>query len=87
MERIILRSESKENLKLLADLARKMGVEVEYTEGDDDLQSVTEPEALAEWDRLTIEQQQGLIDALEDVKKNGGRSHDEVMRDIRSRYE
>lgn len=87
MERIILRSESKENIKLLADVARKMGVEVEYAFGNDDPNGVAEPEALAEWNELTTEQHQGLVDALEDVKKNGGRSHEDVMRDMRKRYE
>lgn len=87
MERIILRSESKEDIKLIADVARRMGVEVEYAFDEDNLNGVAEPEALAEWNELTAEQHQGLIDALEDVKKNGGRSHEDVMRDMRRRYE
>ncbi|MCR5862861.1 hypothetical protein LRS05_12290 [Flavobacterium sp. J372] len=87
MERIILRSESKENIKLLADLARKIGVEVEYTDGNDDLQSVAEPEELAEWNRLTPAQQQGLIDAYEDGKVSDGEDVENVIRELRKRYE
>jgi len=79
-------SKSKEDIRLIADVARKMGMAVEYPIGDD-IQMVEEPESLAEWDKLLPEQQQGLLDALDDVKNNGGKPHSEIMKVMRKKYE
>lgn len=86
MERLILKSKSREDIKLLAELARKMGITVEYLTNED-VPAVQEPESLAEWDRLTPNQQKGILDAIEDVNNNGGRSHEEVMKAMRKKYE
>ncbi len=86
MERLVLMSELKEDIKLIADVARKMGITVEYPV-DEEIRMVEEPEALAEWERLSPEQQQGILDAIEDVKANGGKPHSEVMKAMRKKYE
>lgn len=86
MERLVLKSKSKEDIRLIADVARKMGITVEYS-FNEDIAMVEEPEALAEWERLSPEQQQGLLDAIEDVRANGGKPHSEVMKAMRKKYE
>lgn len=82
MERLTLLSNSKEDIKLIADLARKIGITIEYNTSSDESSVVTEPENRAEWDKLSINQQQGLLDAIEDVKTNGGKPHEDVMKNF-----
>jgi argininosuccinate lyase len=86
MERLLLKGKSKEDIALIASLAAKMGLTVEHLP-DEIAYTVQEPDALAEWGTLSAEQQQGIYDALEDVKLNGGKSHDEVMTAMRKKYE
>lgn len=45
---------------------------------DDNMQS--------EWNKLSDAQRQGINDARASLRKNGGTVHEEVMKDIRSRY-
>jgi len=38
------------------------------------------------WDKLSKEQQQGILDALAEVEINGGRSHEDVIAEMRNRW-
>jgi len=87
MERLLLKGKSKEDMKLIADLAIKIGMTVEYVANDEDMLTVNEPEALAEWGRLSAEQQQGLLDAIEELDAGKGEDSEDVIREFRKRYE
>ena len=86
MERLLLNGK-REDMKLIADLAIKIGITVEYLPDKNTYNTVNEPEALAEWGNLSANQQQGLLDAIEDVKLNGGKKHEDVMQAMRKKYE
>ena len=87
MEMLLLKGKSKEDMRLIADLAIKIGMTVEYVHDEDSYTTVNEPEALSEWNNLSANQQQGLLDAIEDVKLNGGKKHVDVMKAMRKKYE
>jgi len=81
MERLLLKGKSKEDMKLIADLAIKIGMTVEYVPDEDEFTTVNEPEALAEWGNLSKNQQQGLP-ISENIDEN-----DDVIREFRERNE
>ena len=87
MERLLLKGKSKEDMKLIADLAIKIGMTLEYVANDEDMLTVNEPEALAEWGKLSAEQQQGLLDAIEELDAGKGEDSEDVIREFRKRYE
>lgn len=87
MEKLLLKGKSKEDMRLIANLAIKIGMTVEYVPDENSYTTVNEPEALAEWGNLSANQQQGLLDAIEDVKLNGGNKHEDVMKAMRKKYE
>ncbi len=39
-----------------------------------------------DWGQLTQEQQQGIIDAIDEIDSGKGISHEKVMEDIRKKY-
>ena len=41
---------------------------------------------LDEWDKLTVEQKQGLIDSIGEIDAGKGISHSEVMSRLRKKY-
>ncbi|KOS08112.1 hypothetical protein AM493_20225 [Flavobacterium akiainvivens] len=86
MKRLLLKGNSKEDIKLIANFATRLGLTVQYLE-DEITYTVQEPEMVTEWDNLSTAQRQGIYDALEDIKANGGKSHNDVMKQMRSRYE
>ncbi|MEL1243188.1 hypothetical protein AAEO56_02845 [Flavobacterium sp. DGU11] len=86
MERLVLKSKSKEDIRLIADVARKMGITVEYS-FNEDIAMVEEPEALAEWERLSPEQQQGLLDAIDELDAGNGEDSEDIIREFRKKYE
>ena len=86
MEKLLLNGK-KEDMKLIANLAMRLGMTIEYVPDEDSYATINEPEALAEWGNLSKNQQQGLLDAVEDVKLNGGKKHEDVMKAMRKKYE
>ena len=87
MERLLLKGKSKEDMRLIADLAVKIGMTIEYIPDEDEVHTFNEPESLAAWDRLSPNQQQGLLDAIDDFEANGGKKHTDVMKAMRKKYE
>lgn len=41
---------------------------------------------ISDWDKLTEEQKQGIVDAIDEIDSGKGISHDEVMSKIRKKY-
>ena len=41
---------------------------------------------ISDWDKLSDNQKQGLLDAIEEIKKGQGTSHEEVMNKFHSKY-
>jgi hypothetical protein len=41
---------------------------------------------ISDWDKLTEEQKQGIIDAIEDIDSGEGIPHEKVMENIRKKY-
>jgi len=39
-----------------------------------------------DWGKLTVEQQQGIIDAIDEIDSGKGIPHEKVMEDIRKKY-
>jgi len=87
MERLLLKGKSKEDMRLIADLAVKIGMTIEYIPDEDVTSTLNEPESLAEWERLSPNQQQGLLDAIDDFEANGGKKNSDVMKAMRKKYE
>ena len=87
MERLLLKGKSKEDMRLIADLAVKIGMTIEYIPDEDMPYMLNEPESLAEWNRLSPNQQKGLLDAIDDFETNGGKKNDDVMKAMRKKYE
>lgn len=86
MEKLLLKGKSKEDMKLIADLAIKIGITVEYVP-EDSYTTVNEPEALSEWNNLSVNQQQGLLDAIDELDAGKGEDSNNVIREFRKRYE
>lgn len=86
MERILLQSSSKEDIRLIAELAKKMGVSIEHLPSEVN-SIVSEPNGLVEWGKLSKNQQQGLLDAIKEAEHSKGRSNDEVMSEFIRKYE
>lgn len=74
-------------MKLIADLAVKIGMTIEYIVDDNDTHNLHEHEALAEWGRLSAEQQQGLLNAIDELDAGKGEDSINVIREFRERYE
>jgi hypothetical protein len=88
MERLLLKGKSKEDMRLIADLAVKIGMTIEYIPEEDGYAStVNEPESLSEWNRLSPSQQQGLLDAIDELDSGQGEDSEDVIREFRKRYE
>lgn len=85
MERLLVKGTSEE-LQQIADLAAKLGLKAEYMP-EEISYTVNEPATLQDWDTLSKAQQDGILDAIEDVKLNGGIPHGEVMKAMRKKYE
>ena len=86
MERLLLQSSSKEDIRLIAELAKKMGVTIEYLPNDV-ISFVNEPDGILEWEQLSKNQQQGLSDAIEEMDTCEGKNHDDVISAFRKKYE
>ncbi len=41
---------------------------------------------ISDWDKLTEEQKQGIVDAIEEIDSGKGTSHEKVMSRIRKKY-
>jgi hypothetical protein len=41
---------------------------------------------ISDWDKLTEEQKQGIIDAIKDIDSGEGIPHEKVMENIRKKY-
>ena len=87
MERLLIKGKSKEDMRLIADLALKIGMTIEYIPDEEHISTLHEPESLAEWNRLSPNQQQGLLDAIDDFEANGGKKNSDVMKAVRKKYE
>ena len=87
MERLLLKGKSKEDMRLIADLAVKIGMTIEYIPDEDYTSTLNEPESLAEWNRLSPNQQQGLLDAIDELDAGQGEDSEDVIREFRKRYE
>ena len=86
MEKLLLNGK-KEDMKLIADLAIKIGMTVEYVPHKDIYTTVNDPEALAEWGNLSASQQQGLLDAIDELDAGKGEDSEDIIREFRKRYE
>ena len=53
------------------------GILVNYVNGKKDI---------GDWDKLTDEQKQGIIDAIKEIEDGKGISHEKVMTKIRKKY-
>jgi len=87
MEMLLLKGKSKEDMRLIADLAIKIGMTVEYVPDEVSYTTVNEPEALAEWNNLSANQQQGLLDAIDELDAGKGENSEDIIREFRKRYE
>ena len=58
-------------------LEEAYGVLLNYINSKDDL---------VEWNNLTVEQQKGIIDSIEQLEDNQGISHKDVMKKYKSKY-
>lgn len=58
-------------------LEEAYGVLLNYINSKDDLD---------EWNNLTVEQQKGIIDSIEQLDNNQGISHNEVMKKYKNKY-
>ncbi len=58
-------------------LEEAYGVLLNYINSKDDLY---------EWNNLTVEQQKGIIDSIEQLENNQGISHKEVMNKYKNKY-
>jgi len=58
-------------------LEEAYGVLLNYINSKDDL---------VEWNNLTVEQQKGIIDSIEQLEDNQGISHKDVMNKYKSKY-
>ena len=58
-------------------LEEAYGVLLNYINSKDDLY---------EWNNLTVEQQKGIIDSIEQLENNQGTSHKEVMNKYKNKY-
>lgn len=85
MQRLLIKGKSNDDIAHIAHLAESLGLTVQYLD-DEFVYAVAEPQTAIE-PELTQEQRQGIYEALEDVKANGGKSHGEVMKSMRKRYE
>lgn len=47
---------------------------------------INEKKDLADWERLTEEQKQGINDAIDEIDSGKGISHEKVMATIRKKY-
>lgn len=83
MESLLVKGNSKDDIKLLATLAQKMGLKVEFI--NEGYTTVNEPDT--EWERLTNEQQQGLLQGLAEADADLTEDMDDVLREFRERYE
>lgn len=59
-------------------LEEAYGVLLNYINSKDDLD---------EWNKLTIEQQKGIIDSIEQIDNNQGISHNVVMKKYKNKYD
>lgn len=85
MERLLLKGNSKDDLKLIAALATRMGLTVEFI--PDEISYVSEPETLTEWGALTDEERQGIYDALEEADAGQTEDFRVVIGEFRKKYE
>lgn len=58
-------------------LEEAYGVLLNYINSKDDLD---------EWSKLTVEQQKGIIDSIQQIENNEGIAHKEVMRKYKNKY-
>jgi len=58
-------------------LEQAYGVLLNYINGKDDLD---------EWSNLTVGQQKGIIDSIEQLENNQGISHEEVIKKYKNKY-
>lgn len=47
---------------------------------------INEKKDMADWEKLTEEQKQGISDAIEEIDSGEGIAHEEVMANIRKKY-
>lgn len=47
---------------------------------------INEKKDIADWEKLTEEQQRGIIDAIDEIDLGKGISHQKVMENIRKKY-
>jgi hypothetical protein len=50
------------------------------------LNFINSKDDLDEWSKLTIEQQKGIIDSIEQLENNQGISHNKVMKKYKEKY-
>ncbi len=50
------------------------------------LNVMNEKRDLSDWERLTVEQKQGIFDAIEEIELKKGIASEEVMSEVRSKY-
>ena len=86
MERLLIKGKSKEDMRLIADLAVKIGMTIEYIPDEDMPYMLNEPESLAEWNRLSPNQQKGLLDAIAELETGLGIPSEIVMKEMREKY-
>jgi len=81
METLILKGKSKEDMKLIADLAIRLGIATEYV-SDQDLHNAThEPDTRADWDNLSAQRQQYSADGKERDE------NESIIREFREKFE
>ncbi|MCF8218307.1 MAG: hypothetical protein K9J21_04940 [Bacteroidales bacterium] len=59
------------------DLEEAYGVLLNYLNSKNDLD---------EWSNLTVEQQKGIVDSINQLEKNQGISHNDVMQKYKNKY-
>ena len=58
-------------------LEEAYGVLLNYINSKDDLD---------EWNKLTVEQQKGIVDSVQQIENNEGLAHKEVMQKYKNKY-
>jgi len=47
---------------------------------------INEKKDVGDWEKLSVEQQQGITDAIEEIDSGKGIAHEKVMTNIRKKY-
>lgn len=82
MESLLVKGGSAEDIKLVAALAKKIGLTVEFIENN---YAVNEP--VTEWEHFSDEQKQALTQGLHEADTDQTEDMDDVLREFRKKYE